>query len=191
MDETGVLQQLWNDHRVSAHLLRVLERCLPAALEGNTESLQVVHDIVARECEYGDRVHHAREELLFARLASRGTSGADAVKGLTHDHNELGRMGVSLLESLAACLAGQPEDPERLQQHAIVYVEALRNHMGKEEHRVFKLAPRLLTEEDWHLVAGAFAGSTDPLAPPVAAAWQALDAWLARNGEALFATQGS
>lgn len=190
MDGTGVLQQLWDDHRVSAHLLAILERSLPGALDGDTQALRAIHDIVAREREYGDRVHHAREELLFARLASRDAAGADAVQGLAHDHNELARMGGTLLESLAARIAGRPEDADLLRQRATLYVDALRNHMHKEEHRVFPLAERLLHEEDWLAVADAFRNAPDPLQPPVSAAWKDLETWLARNGGSPFAQPG-
>ncbi len=186
MDGTGVLQQLWDDHRVSAHLLRVMASLLSPTLHAQQQSLSVMIAIVAREREYGDLVHHAREELMFARMASRSDTGARAVQGLTHDHDELSRKGATLLESLQASADGKPEDTDLLRQRAQDYLDALGNHMRKEEQRVFPLAPQILTDEDWRLVDGAFAGRRDPLAPPVAPAYRALDAWLSSHGESVF-----
>ena len=63
----AVLQQFWDEHRVSAHLLEVFVRLLEAPRGQLPPELGVLRDIVARECRYGDGVHHAREELLFER----------------------------------------------------------------------------------------------------------------------------
>jgi len=183
MDRSGVLEQLWTDHRVSAHLLRVLEHDLPAAAGGEREALAVLRDVVRREREYCDVVHHAREELLFSRLASRAASGVQAVAGLTHDHDELARRGETLLESLDAALAGRDGDPDAIRRRVREYAEGLRNHMHKEERRVFALAEDLLTDEDWQLVAGAFSGRGDPLARPAGDDYRALRQRLASRGE--------
>lgn len=186
MDGSDVLQTLWDDHRVSAHLLGVMGRELPAACRGDSKALQRVLAIAEREAEYGDRVHHAREELLFSRLASRGASGAEAVAGLAHDHNELVRMGTGLRELLGEIIAGREHDGELLQARAIEFADALRNHMRKEERRAFALAPQYLTALDWEIVAGAYASSIDPLAPPAAERYRALEAWLEEQGEVVF-----
>ncbi len=190
MDDAEVLQQLWDEHRVTIRLLEVLERLIPDAVAGDAKSLTIARDIVAREREYSDLVHHAREELLFGRMAARSETGAAAVAGLTHDHDELARMGATLLESIAACLAGGAEDRDLLRQRVQTYVDAERNHMRKEEQRVFPLAREVLTAEDWRLVAGAFGGTADPLAAPGAPAFQDLAEWLLRHDPAAFPSRG-
>lgn len=186
MNAGDELQQLWADHRVCAHLLRVFTAQLPAALSGDRIALGVMRDIVAREREYGDFVHHAREELMFGRMAARSASGAEAVQGLVREHEDIARKGTTVLESLEACLAGRAEDPQLLRQRVEDYVDGLVNHMHKEEQRVFALAPQVLIAEDWRLVGAAFAGRTDPLAPPTTPAYQSLSAWLSSHGEMLY-----
>ena len=183
MTADDLLQQLWDEHRVSAHLLRVIAAQESAVLAGDAGALSVVRDIVRRERDYGDRVHHAREELLFGRLAARSAAGAEAVHGLTREHEDIARKGATVLESLEAFLAHKPEDPDVLRQRLDDYVDTLSNHMHKEEQRVFPLAPQVLLQEDWEVAAQAYAHRTDPLAPPVEPDYRALAAWLADHGE--------
>lgn len=178
-----VLQHLWTDHRVCERLLAAIEQMAPDIEAGDERALRVARGIMARERGYTAQSHYAREELLFERMTARSPQGEAAVKGLSREHDVLARMGVSLLEAIDAKLAGKFDDPDRLRRLVIEYVEAMHNHMGKEQRNVFPLAQQILHAEDWRLVAAAFAEQADPLAPPASASMADVARWLAENGE--------
>ena len=67
-----------------------------------------------------------------------------------------------------------------------LYIDGLRNHMHKEEQRVFRLAVRLLRKEDWEQVDGVFGSAKDPMAPPVDEGYRALERYLREHHEPVF-----
>lgn len=179
----GVLQHLRQEHKVCVSLLDAMDRMADAIGAGDERTLRVARGIVARERGYDSMVHYAREELLFERMQARSPRGEVAVRGLAHEHDELTRMGVTLLEALDARLAGKPEDPARLRHLAAAYVEALRNHMGKEQQQVFPLAEEILRPQDWSLVSAAFGEQPELLAPPAGETLADVAQWLSEHGE--------
>jgi len=187
MAGSEVLQHLETDHRVCSCLLNALEQMAPDIGAGDERALRVAYGVMARERGYMSHAHFAREELLFERMMARSALGEAAVKGLSREHDVLARMGITLLEALQARLAGKPEEADRLRRLVTDYVDAMRNHMGKERQRVFPLAAQILLVQDWELVAAAFAQQSDALAPPVSESLADVARWLADHGADPFA----
>lgn len=187
MAGADVLQGLSQEHQVCLCLLAALDQMGAAIGAGDERALRVARGIMARERGYGAHAHYAREELLFERMMARSPRGEAAVRGLSHEHDNQVRMGITLLEALDARLAGKPEDPARLRRLTAAYVEALRNHVGKEQQRVLPLAREILQEQDWALIETAFGEQRDPLAPPVSESLADVARWLSEHGEDPFA----
>jgi hemerythrin-like domain-containing protein len=145
---------LENDH---IHILRLTEIMLKMVHKGstNTTHIETVTEIIRN---FADGLHHAKEEnLLFPLLGERGMSMQQGpVAVMIHEHT-IGREYVKgILDNLALYKSGMAEAIGEVYTNMEGYAELLQNHIGKENNILFRMADRVLTEQDQHLLLNQF-----------------------------------
>lgn len=149
---------LRNEHRVIERVLDCLEEMARRALEDGrldaASALQAL-DFFRNFC---DRSHHAKEEKhLFPLLEARGLSRAPTL--ILREEHDRGRTHLHAMAALVEPAAqGNSNALTQFAHQAGLYVQLLRDHIWKEDNRLFEMADVVLTYEDQHRLVEAFAG---------------------------------
>jgi len=112
---------------------------------------------------YPDLVHHAREDLIFRRLAQHDPSLTEAVEDQLAEHAEIIARGTALFEALQQVLAGEMIARDTLEAAAKAYLDLQLAHMQREEANLLPMANALLTPQDWAEIDNTIEHTPDPL----------------------------
>lgn len=147
MKATEILKE---EHRVIDRVLAVLERAAARLEQGE----RVPEDLFPKAVEFirgfADRCHHGKEEgSLFPLLERQGIPKEGGPVGVMLFEHEEGRRWVRLMEEAGiGYRRGEAEARRNLIEAARGYSELLREHIDKEDHVLFVIADRVLTETD-------------------------------------------
>jgi len=109
---------------------------------------------------FPERLHHPTEnDVLFPRVVARCPAAAPLVQELRAEHEEGAALLRDLEKALAAFEAAWPSGAAGFEEEVRLYANFQFAHMRKEEELLLPLATGALTEEDWKVVAEAFAGN--------------------------------
>jgi hemerythrin-like domain-containing protein len=135
---------LMTEHRVIEQVLSVLE-----VMARRAEQMELLDAAAASETldffrTFADGCHHGKEEgQLFPRLEARGLPREGGPTGVMMHEHQLGR---DLLGRMAAAV--EHRSPAEFAGPAREYVMLLRDHIWKEDNRLFQMADRVLTADD-------------------------------------------
>jgi hemerythrin-like domain-containing protein len=149
---------LMNEHRVIEQVLNCLEALAKQGLQRGKLDGDSARQALEFFRVFADGCHHRKEErCLFPRLEARGLPRHGGPTGVMLEEHELGRQH---LRAMAAALpraeAGEPEQVERFARFALGYAQLLRDHIFKEDRRLFVLADHALTEQDQEALLRSF-----------------------------------
>lgn len=149
MKPTDILS---DEHRVIEQVLDCLERMVDRSRADGRLDAQPAKDAVQFFRVFADRCHHGKEEAhLFPALEAKGLSRDCGPTGVMLREHELGRIHVRAMdEAIEPADAGDPTALARFQEHALGYIELLREHIQKEDHCLFAMANQILSESDQH-----------------------------------------
>jgi hemerythrin-like domain-containing protein len=141
---------LMNEHRIIEQVLSCLEALATQAVARGKLDGDSARQALDFFRTFADGCHHRKEErCLFPRLEARGLPRQGGPTGVMLDEHELGR---KLLRAMAAAVeraeAGEPVQVERFARSALDYVRLLRDHILKEDLRLFVIAEHALTDYD-------------------------------------------
>ena len=141
MRATEILE---NEHRVIEQVLSCLEVMANRALaEGK---LDVISADAALDFfqTFADGCHHRKEENhLFPLMEAKGfPRDGGPTEVMLHEHEE----GRKHIQGMRAAVAGGAV--REFAEHARAYVELLRNHIFKEDRRLFPMANQVFSSED-------------------------------------------
>ena len=108
---------------------------------------------------FADRCHHGKEEAcLFPLLEQKGFSRDQGPTGaMLHEHEE-GRRHVRVMDQAASAIAaGDSAATADFVSHARAFTQLLREHILKEDHCLFQMADRALSEQDQSRLLESFA----------------------------------
>ena len=113
---------------------------------------------------FPERMHHPKEEAcLFAPLALR-THEADEDLAILRKEHESGARLIRDLGHALLCYEHEPKTGFAVFAATVEsYASFYRQHMEREEKRVFPVALKVLLPEDWVGLQRAFANNHDPL----------------------------
>jgi hemerythrin-like domain-containing protein len=151
------------EHAYFSQLLRLLRREVDAFHAGGDPNYDLVADILGYLREYSDRVHHAREDVAFARLARHCPDLALVLSRLQQEHRVIATAGAELSLQLDAARDGEIVPRERIEASAATYLAYYESHIAKEEHDILSRAARELTPADWEAVRVAVPSIPDPV----------------------------
>ena len=126
---------------------------------------KVFHAMLYYLDTFSERMHHPKEDqYLFSALRTRGAGAEALITELEKEHaggeDSLRRLGQSLNRYDEG---GEKEFPA-FAREVENFVRRSRDHMQKEEDRLFPLARKLLAADDWAKIDRAFEENRDPLA---------------------------
>lgn len=161
---TQQLDQWDREHRTFSRLLDVFEAQLTLLHGDSDPDYDLMLDIMEYLTSYSDRVHHPREDIIFAKVAERDPAVKQAVDELSKQHHEMAENGKALRARLQSILNGMIESRQSIESAGRGYVATFRRHMDKEYQNVFPAARKALSQEDWNRVdAEAGQIEADPL----------------------------
>jgi hemerythrin-like domain-containing protein len=155
---------MWHaDHADYSRLLDVLEEQLLTCHVGRDPDYRLMLDVVSYLRHFPDRIHHAREDAAFARLVERNPALQRPIDLLRQEHRVIAAAGDNLLKLLSRAVEGALIGHAALEAAADAYLVYYRHHLAHEEREILPLAARLLSADDWRIVASAVASTPDPL----------------------------
>ncbi len=157
-----LIQLLHADHSNAFRVLRLLERELDALKRNFPADLSLMRQVMGYMRQYPELVHHPREDMLFARLATRVTRLRPELDTLGSEHRVLAVKAKRFVDELQEASEAQRAraDVVRLGGE---YVTTLQRHMRFEEEEILPVAREYLTRADWNELASAVSGHTDPV----------------------------
>ena len=158
-----VIAALERDHANIAKLLEILESEILAIEVGKTPDYPLMQDIMRYMAQHSDRFHHPKEDLIFAQLLKRDSGVRADVEGLVEEHIVIGLAGQEFAGLLRRSGVDSVDVREQLGTSGIDYVRALREHMLREERKLFPLAMAVLTKKEWQVIDEAVSAIDDPL----------------------------
>ena len=158
-----VIAALKRDHANIAKLLEILESEILAIEVGKTPDYPLMQDIMRYMAQHSDRFHHPKEDLLFAQLLKRDPGVRADVEDLIKEHVVIGLAGQEFARFLSASGVDSVAVREQLGTSGFDYIRALREHMLREEKKLFPLAMEVLTQKEWQVIDAAVNAIDDPL----------------------------
>ncbi|CAP64006.1 conserved hypothetical protein (plasmid) [Cupriavidus taiwanensis LMG 19424] len=144
-----------NDHLYFAHLLDLLQNQIGAFFEGRHPNYRLIAKIVEYMCDYGDRIHHPREDVAFSLLVKRDPDIQLVVNRLLQEHLVIAETSAQLLDHFKGAEWDVITPRDVLVAQAAVYLAYYRNHLSSEEKLVMPRTGEMLTAEDWAKVGAA------------------------------------
>ena len=155
---------VWHeDHIHFARLLDLLEEQVILFDRGERPNYSLMSLIIYYLRSFGDRVHHPREDVAYARLVERDPGMQIVVSRLQQEHRVIATVGESLSERLDEAQGDVISSRAALEAAGAMYLVYYRNHLSTEERHVMPRAAQVLTREDWAEVDDAVPASDDPL----------------------------
>ena len=154
----------WHEEHVYFNqLLQLMRRELDVFHAGGRPNYELMYDIVSYLREYGDQVHHPREDAAFERLAKCCPDLKLALGRLEQEHRVIAQAGETLQRQIEAILGGAIVSRAEVEMAAATYLVYYGNHIAKEEEDVLARAATQLSPEDWEAVKDASPAMRDPL----------------------------
>ncbi len=160
---SNVIAALDSDHANIAKLLELIESEILAIEVGKTPDYPLLQDIMRYMTHYPDRFHHPKEDLIFAQLLKREPGARADVDDLLEEHISSGLAGQEFDRLLHTSGVDSVEVREQLSTAGFAYSRALREHMLKEEGKLYPLAMEVLTNEDWQVIDEEVDAVDDPV----------------------------
>ncbi|VUX55852.1 putative Hemerythrin HHE cation binding domain protein [uncultured Woeseiaceae bacterium] len=160
---SNVIAALDRDHANIAKLLELLDSEVLAIEVGKTPDYPLLQDIMRYMTQYPDLFHHPKEELIFAQLLKREPGARAVVNELLEEHISIELAGQEFERLLRKSGVDSVEVREQLGVAGFAYSRALREHMLKEERKVYPLAIGVLTKEDWQVIDEEVDAVEDPV----------------------------
>ena len=151
------------EHVYFNHLLELLRRQLDVFHGGERPNYELMLDIISYLRDYSDQYHHPREDVAFARMATRCPDIALVFARLQQEHRVIAHAGEMLRNHLEAVLGGTIVPLEQIEVAAATYLVYYGNHIAREEEDIVAQAGEVLTPEDWDAVRTAVPQTRDPL----------------------------
>lgn len=151
------------DHIHFASLLDLLEKQVSTFHRGEQPDYGLMATIIHYMRNYGDCVHHPREDVAYALLVERDPGTRIIISRLLQEHRVIATVGAELLNRLREAESDVVTSRAALEAAAAMYLVYYRNHLSTEEKQVMPRAARFLTEADWAEVAATDPASADPL----------------------------
>ncbi len=158
-----ILDQLNTDHDNVAHMLEILEKQLDRVHEIKPADFDLMRDVMHYMTHYPDRVHHPLEDLVIQKLIEHDPSVKKMGENIIREHGELAEKSKAFLDMLIQVTDGEMVLREEIEATGRDYIDYLRSHMEKEDERLFPLAEKMLTKDDWNKISKAMERRADPV----------------------------
>lgn len=147
-------KNLEEDH---VHVLKLTE-VMVAVTRSENPDIDHISSIIDIIKNFADGLHHAKEEtLFFPALALKGFSAQQGpVAVMLHEHVEGRNFVKGITENLELYKKGDKSAKAGMYQNMRGYAELLVNHIGKENNILFRMADKVLSENEQHELLSDF-----------------------------------
>lgn len=154
----------WHQEHVHFNrLLALMQREMDRFHGGDDPDYPLMLDVIGYLRDYGDRVHHPRENEAFRRLLVHCPDRQLPIARLLQEHRVIAHAGEKLRDLLEQAAQDAIVRRGEIEVAAATYLVYYGNHIAKEEEDVLPRAARHLTAEDWQAVKAAVPAAGDPL----------------------------
>jgi hemerythrin-like domain-containing protein len=154
----------WHEEHVYFNqLLGLLRKQLDLFHGAERPNYELMLDIIGYLRDYGDQVHHPREDEALERLGRRCPDLELPLARLAQEHRVIAHAGELLRNSLQAAVDGALVPRAEIEAAAATYLVYYGNHIAKEEEDVLPRAAKELGLADWQAVKDAAPAGRDPL----------------------------
>jgi len=160
---SDVLAALNRDHANIEKLLALIESEILAVGAGKTPDYPLLQNIMSYMTQYPARFHHPREDLIFAQVLKHDPGTRADIEALLEEHVSIDLAGRNFVRILRTSKIDSVKVRQKLWTAGFAYIQALREHMSKEEGELFALARAVLTKDDWLAIEEAADALEDPL----------------------------
>jgi hemerythrin-like domain-containing protein len=151
------------EHWNLSRLLGVIEEQIALAAAGGRMDEELLRLAAEYFCDYPDRCHHPKEDLVYQLLVKRDPAARAELCDLVADHRQLHDLAQAFADKVRLP-AGNCAIVESAAREVIVqFTQRYRQHMRLEEQRFFRLAEERLSPEDWELLDFTMFDEDDPL----------------------------
>ncbi len=139
-------QNLESDHVQILRLIGVMER-IAGTSDPDVEHLEMIVKVIR---EFADGLHHAKEEqMLFPLMVQKGFSNESGpVAVMLHDHEEGRNFVKGIAENISRFQHGDQAALEAIYSNMLGYAHLLKNHIGKENNVLFRMADKVFTSAE-------------------------------------------
>ena len=153
-----------DEHRAITSVIEGLRHMLVEVAAGR---IPVDHALLGAMFHYietfPEKLHHPKEDLVFAKIKERDSTMARIVDDLHRQHARIHAAGAELVRQLDDIVNGSIASRAAIEAAARDYVDGLRKHMRVEESDVLPHAATLLNGRDWSAIHAAIGRVQDPL----------------------------
>src|SRR3954468_9966620 len=118
------------EHAYFRRLLELLQREVDVFHGGERPNYELMLDAISYLGDYGDSVHHLREDIAFARLGRRCPELAGTLARLGQEHHIIARAGRALSRLLREALGGALVARAEIEVAAATYLVYYGNHIA-------------------------------------------------------------
>lgn len=157
------LETLRNEHGLIRQFLDNLALAVEKMEDGRRPPREFFERAVRFAKDFADTYHHIKEEhIMFVRLAQKHGGELDGqIDALRHQH-ETGRDYITEINSsLTAYEEDNPVAISRILESMAAYIAMLRAHIHHEDHVVFPMAIKQLTDEEQEQLQAEFDRARD------------------------------
>jgi hemerythrin-like domain-containing protein len=151
------------EHWNLSRLLGVIEEQVTLAEAGEPMDEELLRLAAEYFCDYPDRCHHPKEDLVYQLLVERDPAAGAELRDLVADHRQLHELAQAFADTVrppaGSGAIGEPATREVIVQ----FTQHYRQHMRLEEQRLFRLAEERLSRDDWDLLDFTLFDGDDPL----------------------------
>ncbi|HEX2968295.1 MAG TPA: hemerythrin domain-containing protein [Bacteroidales bacterium] len=152
-------QNLEDDH---VHILRLTEIMEQITYDSDPDvnNLESIVDIIRN---FADGLHHAKEEnIFFPYLAERGFSISNGPVAVMINEHVTGRNFVQgMADNIKLYKEGNNQALKSVYRNMRGYAELLRSHISKENNILFRMADRVLSDDDNENLLTGFSHTED------------------------------
>ncbi len=148
--------RLRQEHQTIKGALEVAERIAAKMNRDEEVSQEEVDKLMEFICLFVEQCHHSKEEeILFPLLEKKGIPADGGPLGVMLMEHDRAR---GLIEEMSTAAGNglTPDAAKRWMQAAWNYSDLMHDHFYKEEEMLFKMADRVLSQEEQAAIAGAF-----------------------------------
>jgi hemerythrin-like domain-containing protein len=143
------------EHAYFRQLLVLMRRETDRFHGGENPDYLLMLDILSYLRDYGDRIHHPREDEAFRRLLAYCPDRQLPIARLLQEHRVIAHAGDTLRDLLEQAAHDSIVKRRKIEVAAATYLVYYGNHITREEEDVLPRAARHLTASDWQAVMDA------------------------------------
>jgi hemerythrin-like domain-containing protein len=155
-----LLKQLKQEHWDSVQVLGCLDRQTQKFDDGEPLDFAVVSAVFDYFEGTAEQSHHAKEDLVFARLSDRDQISAWIVGDMTQIHAQMAENLGIFIATIRAALAQTELPRDAFTRWVRGFIDLRRRHAMMEQVNFYPVVKRVLTSEDWRELADTATGVT-------------------------------